>query len=189
MKAYLPRSLDCKLSPHIYEMVLYEYLKFDTTGFLELIVEWPPELYNTAVIINAIKLHLKDHLNADGSKILLEALAILYTHENKFDEALMTYLRLAVFFKYIFEYSPCKFRLFAHTRLQHKDVFNVIRKHKLYANITDKIITLMDLDREKATSILIETKNISSSIVVQHLEKHDKYLLHVNCTDCEFEQP
>lgn len=97
VKAYLPRSLDCKLSPHIYEMVLYEYLKFDTTGFLELIVEWPPELYNTAVIINAIKLHLKDHLNADGSKILLEALAILYTHENKFDEALMTYLRLVVF--------------------------------------------------------------------------------------------
>lgn len=77
-------------------MVLYEYLTFDTTGFLELIVEWPPELYDTAVIINAIKQHLKEHLNADGSNILLEALAILYTHENKFEEALMTYLRCVI---------------------------------------------------------------------------------------------
>lgn len=74
-------------------MVLYEYLKFDTIGFLELIVEWQPKLYDTAVIINAIKLHLKDHLKADGGNILLEALAILYTHENKFEDALLIYLR------------------------------------------------------------------------------------------------
>lgn len=93
MKAYLPRSLDCKLSPHIYEMVLFEYLKFDTTGFLELIVEWHPTLYDTAVIINAIKQHIKDNLAASDSHVLLEALAILYTHENKFEEALMMYLR------------------------------------------------------------------------------------------------
>lgn len=89
----MPRSLEFKLSPHIYEMVLYEYLQFDTAGFLELIVEWPPMLYDTAVIINAIKLHLKAHLNADGARVLLEALAIVYTHENKLEDALMTYLK------------------------------------------------------------------------------------------------
>lgn len=74
-------------------MVLYEYLKFDTTGFLELIVEWHPMLYNTTVIINAIKMHLIEHLKAEGANLLLEALAILYTHEKKFEEALMTYFR------------------------------------------------------------------------------------------------
>lgn len=93
VKAYLPRSFEHKLSPHIYEMVLYEYLKFDTTGFLELIIEWHPKLYDTAVIINAIKQHLNENLDAADSHVLLEALAILYTHENKFEEALMMYLR------------------------------------------------------------------------------------------------
>lgn len=29
VSSYLPRSNDCKLNPHVYEMVLYEFLQLD----------------------------------------------------------------------------------------------------------------------------------------------------------------
>lgn len=67
-----------------------------------------------------------------------------------------------------------------HSRLQHSEVFNLIRKHNLYANITDKITTLMDLDRDKATAMLLETDKVPSTTVVRQLEHNDKYLLHVS---------
>lgn len=65
-------------------------------------------------------------------------------------------------------------------RLQNSEVFNVIKKHDLYANVPDKIVALMDLDRDKATALLLEKDKISPALVVQRLEKHDKYLLHVS---------
>lgn len=90
MSAYLPRTNDCKLNPEVYEMVLFEYLQFDRNGFLTLIKEWPPALYNTSAVINAIH----DHFNTgDDRNVLLEALAILYSHERKYEKALAMYLK------------------------------------------------------------------------------------------------
>ncbi|XP_062142192.1 vacuolar protein sorting-associated protein 41 homolog [Drosophila sulfurigaster albostrigata] len=37
LSAYLPRLEDCTMDPHFYEMVLFEFLKFDVNGFLKLI--------------------------------------------------------------------------------------------------------------------------------------------------------
>ena len=88
ISAYLPRTNDCKLNPHVYEMVLYEYLAFDIKGFLNLIKEWPPTLYNTSAIINAIH----DRFTSQNKNELLEALAILYSYEEKYDKALAMYL-------------------------------------------------------------------------------------------------
>lgn len=70
-------------------MVLYEYLQLDPQGFLALIKEWQPSLYNTSAVINAI------HGNFDmqNKDTLLEALAILYSYEHKYEKALTMYLK------------------------------------------------------------------------------------------------
>ncbi|CRK93735.1 CLUMA_CG007263, isoform A [Clunio marinus] len=146
---YLPRTNDCKLNPQVYEMVLYEYLKLDRLGFLELIKEWPPNLYNTTAVINAIH----DHFEKKDKNILLEALAILYSHEQEYDKALTMYLKL-----------------------QHKDVFQLIKKHNLYNAIRNMIVDLIKLDCEKAISMLLERNKISPEIVVAELENHETFL-------------
>lgn len=146
---YLPRTTDCKLNPQVYEMVLYEYLKLDRPGFLSLIKEWPPNLYNTTAVINAIH----DHFEKKDKNILLEALAILYSHEREYDKALTMYLKL-----------------------QHKDVFQLIKKHNLYAAIHKMVVELIKLDSEKAISMLLEKNKISPEIVVAELEGQEKFL-------------
>ena len=146
---YLPRTTDCKLNPQVYEMVLYEYLKLDRPGFLALIKEWPPNLYNTAAVINVIH----DHFEKKDKNILLEALAILYSHEREYDKALTMYLKL-----------------------QHKDVFQLIKKHNLYAAIHKMVVELIKLDSEKAIAMLLEKNKLSPEIVVAELEGQEKFL-------------
>lgn len=86
---YLPRGSDCKLKPHVYEMVLYEYLQFDAPGFLMLVKEWDPSLYNTSAVINAVHEQFKER----DTNNLLESLALLYSYERKYEKALAMYLR------------------------------------------------------------------------------------------------
>lgn len=86
---YLPRGSDCRLKPHVYEMVLYEYLQFDANGFLMLIKEWDPILYNTSAVINAVY----GQFDERDKDILLESLALLYSHEKKYERALKLYLQ------------------------------------------------------------------------------------------------
>lgn len=89
VSSYIPVNEANKLNPHVYEMVLYEYLQLDPVGFLRLVKEWPPTLYNTKAVINAIN----DHFNKKDANLLLEALAILYSHEREYDRALTMYLK------------------------------------------------------------------------------------------------
>lgn len=70
-------------------MVLYEYLQLDSHGFLNLIKEWQPSLYNTSAVINAIH----DHFNEQDKNVLLESLAILYSYERKYEKAVAMYLK------------------------------------------------------------------------------------------------
>uniref|UniRef100_A0A8D1ISL9 Vps41 beta-propeller domain-containing protein n=1 Tax=Sus scrofa TaxID=9823 RepID=A0A8D1ISL9_PIG len=55
---YLPRG-DPVLKPLIYEMTLHEFLESDYEGFATLIREWPGDLYNNSVIVQAVRGHLK----------------------------------------------------------------------------------------------------------------------------------
>lgn len=72
-------------------MVLYEFLKMDSTGFLRLVKEWGPDLYNTCAVINAVLEHL---LVCDNDKeVYLESLAMLYSYEKKYDKSLSMYLK------------------------------------------------------------------------------------------------
>lgn len=149
ISSYLPRTNDCKLNPQVYEMVMYEYLHFDKEGFLRLIKEWQPHLYNTAAVINAIhgNFEKKDKI------ILLEALAILYSHEREYDKALTMYIKL-----------------------QHKDVFTLIKNHKLYSVIKPMIVDLLNLDSEKAINIFLGQNEIQPAEIVDKLESNETYL-------------
>lgn len=89
VSAYLPTSDDCKLDPHVYEMVLYEFLKNDVKGFLTLIKEWPSNLYDCSAVINAIH----DNFHKQYANELLEALAILYSYKKEYESALRMYLK------------------------------------------------------------------------------------------------
>ncbi|XP_015603848.1 vacuolar protein sorting-associated protein 41 homolog isoform X2 [Cephus cinctus] len=150
ISSYLPRG-DVTLDPLIYEMVLYEYLKMDLDGFLQLIKEWPPNLYTVAAVVNGVLEHLPVHKQRHN--ILLEALAILYSHDGKYDKALAMYLKL-----------------------RHKDVFHLIQKHQLYNSIYDMIEGLMDLDAERAIQFFLEKDRVPSNIVVQKLRNNHRYL-------------
>ncbi|KAI4885937.1 hypothetical protein NFI96_011058 [Prochilodus magdalenae] len=149
---YLPRG-DLRLRPAIYEMILHEFLKTDYEGFATLIREWPGELYNNMTIVQAVT----DHLKKDPTNsILLTTLAELYTYDQRYDRALEIYLRL-----------------------RHKDVYQLIHKHNLFSSIEDKIVLLMDFDKEKAVDMLLDNEDkISTDRVVEELKDRPE-LLHV----------
>ncbi|XP_043598277.1 vacuolar protein sorting-associated protein 41 homolog isoform X1 [Bombus pyrosoma] len=150
ISSYLPRG-DVTLDPLIYEMVLYEYLKMDPDGFLQLVKEWSPKLYKVAAVVNGVL----EHLIVDNQRqnVLLEALAILYIHDEKYDKALAMYLKL-----------------------RHKDVFQLIKKYHLYNTVYDMIEGLMDLDAERAIQFFLEKDAVPSDIVVQKLQHNHRYL-------------
>lgn len=151
VSSYVPKNPDQALSSHIYELILYEFLKVDPPGFLRLVQEWNPALYKTGVIIKGVLEHL---LTTEVDKsVYLEALALLYCYQKKYDKALNTYLTL-----------------------QHKDVFTLIQKYNMYSVIHDKILELMTLDCDKAISILLDKTKVPVEIVEKQLEKHDEFL-------------
>eukprot|EP00069_Balaena_mysticetus_P010653 bmy_20737T0 len=87
---YLPRG-DPVLKPLIYEMILHEFLESDYEGFATLIREWPGDLYNNSVIVQAVR----DHLKKDSqNRTLLKTLAELYTYDKNYGNALEIYLTL-----------------------------------------------------------------------------------------------
>ncbi|XP_046655188.1 vacuolar protein sorting-associated protein 41 homolog [Daphnia pulicaria] len=148
---YLPRG-ECRLDPHIYEMVLFEFLKTDSAGFLRLVREWSPTLYNIAAVMNAVLEHILRHDPDDTT--LLEALAILYSHEKKYDRALAMYLKL-----------------------QHADVFRLIAQHQLFTTVHDKILALMELDVNQACTLFLEhSEHIPSDLVVSRLQTKPQLL-------------
>ncbi|XP_045469262.1 vacuolar protein sorting-associated protein 41 homolog [Harmonia axyridis] len=148
---YIPRSFNHKLNPHIYEMILYEFLKLDSQGFLNLVKEWDPRLYNVVAVINAVLEHL---LICDTDKSMyLEALAILYSYEQKYDKSLSMYLKL-----------------------KHKDVFALIQKYNLYDVIQDMLVDLMDLDYKKTVALLMEKNRLPPETIVESLSKHEFHL-------------
>ncbi|KAL1464836.1 hypothetical protein WDU94_004447 [Cyamophila willieti] len=153
---YLPQG-HYKLDSHIYEMVLFEYLQLEPKGFLDLVKEWPPDLYKVSAIINAVLEHMIKSDMADKD-IVLEALAILYSHNHKYDKALALYLKL-----------------------KHKGVFEMIQKHDLYNVVHDMIEQLMDLGLEQSIAMLSEKDKegkgkIPSNVVVAKLEHNPMYL-------------
>ncbi|WAQ93716.1 VPS41-like protein [Mya arenaria] len=126
---FLPRS-DPQLSPAIYEMVLNDFLQTDAKVFLQLIKEWPHTLYQVQTIISA----LIDRMDRDrNNRALLQALAELHGFKKEFDKALAIYIKL-----------------------KHPDVFKLINRHSLYEAVSDRIVQLMEFDKDNAVKMLID---------------------------------
>lgn len=66
--------------------------------------------------------------------------------------------------------------MFSYCRLQHKDVFDLIKKHNLYDVISKSIVPLIQLDSEKAIAMLLERNKIAADVVVDQLQNHEEYL-------------
>ncbi|XP_043920775.1 vacuolar protein sorting-associated protein 41 homolog isoform X2 [Protopterus annectens] len=145
---YLPRG-DQRLRPLIYEMILHEFLKSDYEGFATLIKHWQG-MYNNKTVVQAVL----DHLRRDPqNKILLTTLAELYAYDQRYDKALEIYLRL-----------------------RHENIFQLIHKHSLFDAIKDKIVLLMEFDKEKAVDMLLDNADkISIEKVVESLESRPEY--------------
>ncbi|XP_043069862.1 vacuolar protein sorting-associated protein 41 homolog isoform X2 [Drosophila bipectinata] len=149
VSAYLPTSENCELGPHVYEMVLFEFLELDAQGFLNLIKKWPSRLYNSQRVIDAVKAKFKD---ANDNE-LLESLALLYSYQGDYERALPIYIKL-----------------------KNKDVFELIRCYELYNVLSKFIVPLIELDREQAFKILLDKNKIQPEVVVHQLEGKQEYL-------------
>lgn len=64
-------------------------------------------------------------------------------------------------------------------RLEHKDVFELIRKHDLYGVIKNMILKLMQLDSEKAIALFLERNKIPPEVVVEQLDAYSELLYQV----------
>lgn len=64
-------------------------------GFLKMVKEWSPSLYNVRAVVNATLEHiLVLNSNEENIKpVLLEAVAILYSNVGQYDKALAMYLK------------------------------------------------------------------------------------------------
>ncbi|XP_052801970.1 vacuolar protein sorting-associated protein 41 homolog isoform X2 [Mya arenaria] len=147
---FLPRS-DPQLSPAIYEMVLNDFLQTDAKVFLQLIKEWPHTLYQVQTIISA----LIDRMDRDrNNRALLQALAELHGFKKEFDKALAIYIKL-----------------------KHPDVFKLINRHSLYEAVSDRIVQLMEFDKDNAVKMLIDNiGKIPVEKVVRQLERNPEFL-------------
>jgi len=128
--SHLPCTLENKLDPAIYEMVLFDFLKTDEQGFLDLVRRWPSHLYNVQAVVNVL---IEQLLLAPENTTLLRGLATLYSYQRKYDKAMAMYLKLG-----------------------HEDVFTLIRQHRLFKAVEDKIQSLMELDQEEALKLFLD---------------------------------
>lgn len=153
---YLPRNPSAPLDPQVYEMVLYEHLRLEPRGFLALVREWRETgLYNTAAVINAVLERLLV-AETDDKPTLMEALAVLYGNDGRYDKALAMYLKLG-----------------------HPGVFQLIQKNGLQSAVHAMIADLMSLDSEKACELLLGGSGnsiVPPDVVVSRLESHESLL-------------
>lgn len=150
---YLPCTSDDSLSPLVYEMVLYEFLKYDPEGLLTTVKKWSsPRLFNVPAVINAI---LREAIDAEpkSKSILLEALAILYSYSGQHDKAIAMYIKI-----------------------QNKGVFELIRSRKLYSTCQFMPKELMTLDSEKAINVFMEGKVIEKDVIITKLSSNSYFL-------------
>ncbi len=142
-----------KLPKLVYEIVLNNFLQYDHARFLQTVREWPPSLYDVETVVNAVLDYLGQ--TDENTDVLNNALAELYTFAGQYDKALHIYLRL-----------------------KRGNPFLLIEKHKLFANIRDKVLLLIEFDPARAIDLLLNhISEISVASVVEQLKNH-RHLQH-----------
>ncbi|KHN74077.1 Vacuolar protein sorting-associated protein 41 -like protein [Toxocara canis] len=153
---YLPVK-DPQLEPESYQSVLIAALYNHPLLFHGLIKAWSPELYRVGAIIDmAMKRVIQDTpshpLSAQHIAAIYRALAILHTHERKYDKALMLYIRL-----------------------NDKTVFQVIERYRLFDLVKNDISKLMEVDADLAIRLVIENaSSLPARTVLTQIAKYPK---------------
>uniref|UniRef100_A0A8C6V0T5 VPS41 subunit of HOPS complex n=1 Tax=Neogobius melanostomus TaxID=47308 RepID=A0A8C6V0T5_9GOBI len=130
-----------------------EVYRFKTIGQLKAISQYLPrgDLRLRPAIYEMI---LHEFLKTDYESCIIIWPLSRYTYDQRYDKALEIYLRL-----------------------RHKDVYQLIHKHNLFSSIEDKIVLLMDFDKEKAVDMLLDNEDkISIDRVVEELADKPEYL-------------
>ena len=141
---------DTRLDPAIYEMVLYDFLKTDQEGFLKFVRLWPADLYNLSVVVNVV---IERLLAEPDNQTLLRALATLYTYQRKYDKAMAMYLKLG-----------------------HKDVFALVRQHRLFKAVQQNIAALVQLDQHSALQLFLDFQSeLPCEVVCERLGRHQRH--------------
>ena len=150
---YLPTSPDFQLDRDIYELVLNDLLKNDSTSFSLLISSWPYYLYDGPKILKALMDELGHH---PDNHTLLEALAKLHTYKGEHEKAVAIYLEIKNGYQ----------------------AFDSIRKYNLTSLLQEKLEILMKTDANEASKLLIENQSIISiDDVVEKLKNQPKLLM------------
>ncbi|KAK7454562.1 Vacuolar protein sorting-associated protein 41 [Stygiomarasmius scandens] len=124
-----------RLDRLVYEMMVGYFLVGDRKTLLQVIREWPRDIYDIAAVIVAVYAELekvdKDKSLAVGAGLseeaetLMECLAELYTSNRQPGKALSFYLRL-----------------------RRPNVFNLIRENNLYTDVKDQVLQLVEFDMQ-----------------------------------------
>lgn len=150
---YLPTSPEFQLDRDIYELVLNDSLKNDSTMFASLISSWPSYLYNGSKVLKI----LMDELGRyPDNHTLLEALAKLHTNSGEHEKAVSIYLEIK----------------------NGDRAFDSIRKYNLISLLQEKLELLMKTDANEAAKLLLENQSIISvDDVVEKLKNQPKLLM------------
>ncbi|KRY66007.1 Vacuolar protein sorting-associated protein 41 -like protein [Trichinella pseudospiralis] len=144
---------DPQLEPECYQSVLLELLGKDASLFRRTIIAWPAELYRVSAMINETVRQLQKSKESPAD--LLSALACLYTHEKRYEQALAIYLKL-----------------------NDKNVFALIERAKLFPLVKDRIHQLIAVDADLAIRLLLENEDsLSPSTVMKQLIRLPKLQL------------
>ena len=151
---YLPIGPQVTLQPALYELILKEFLETDSAGFLNLIREWPPNLYSLTILIKATIDQLSPHSRSQDQN-LQEALAELYTYDCHYQKALRIFISVG----------------------NSKKVFELIYNHQLLHLLEDRIVQLLELDPEETSRLLImHQDSIPSDKVISRLNDQPRLL-------------
>ncbi|KRX47109.1 Vacuolar protein sorting-associated protein 41 -like protein [Trichinella murrelli] len=144
---------DPQLEPECYQSVLLELLGKDASLFRRTIIAWPAEIYRVSAMINETVRQLQKSKESPAD--LLSALACLYTHEKRYEQALAIYLKL-----------------------NDKNVFALIERAKLFPLVKDRIHQLIAVDPDLAIRLLLENEDsLSPSTVMKQLIRLPKLQL------------
>lgn len=164
LSPHLPQGQGLYLDPAVYQTVLLDLLHSDHQGFLQVVQQWPGNLYNVAYMINAVLESLARNTN---NLTLLRALAHLYSNIDKHDKALAIYLKL-----------------------KHTGVFALIGRHNLYSCVAKHVVDLMTLDPAATLEMCVQQiGDIPPEAVTNALTPHPNFMyqyldaLYEHCRD------
>ncbi|KAJ8432343.1 hypothetical protein Cgig2_021113 [Carnegiea gigantea] len=142
---YMPTG-NPKLSDTLYELALVSLAMNPAyhKEFLSAVKSWPRSIYSVLPVLSEIEPQLRASMMTDSLK---EALAELYVRTGQHEKAFSLYADLL---------NP--------------EVFDFIEKHNLHDSIREKVVQLMMLDSKRATTLLIQQRDlITPSDVVSQL--------------------